>query len=85
MSDREIERLVTHQFPWLAERQLSVTVLDDYPELKYVTILDDHGEPLIGGPAYVVSLEARQVVKVSGSRPPKANLEDALQQLSDLA
>jgi hypothetical protein len=32
----------------------------------------------------VVSLEAQQVVKVSASRPPRANLEEAQQQLYEV-
>lgn len=84
MSNREIEALVTHEFPWLAEHRLNVIVPDQYPELRYVTILDEQGEPLIGGPAYVVSPEAQQVFEVSGSRPPRANLEEARQQLYEI-
>jgi hypothetical protein len=84
MSDREIEALVTHEFPWLAERRLNVIVPDQYPELRYVTILDEQGQPLVGGPAYVVSPEAQQVFEVSASRPPRANLEKARQQFYEI-
>jgi hypothetical protein len=84
MSDRETEALVTREFPWLADHQLNVVEVDDYPGLRYVTILDEDGEPLIGGPAYVVSLEAEQVVKVSASRPPRANMEEAQQRIYEV-
>jgi hypothetical protein len=83
MSDPDTEALLKERFPWLSERQLSIAVLDDYPNLRYVTILDEHDEPLIGGPAYVVNPSANQVVKVSASRPPRTNLDEAQKQMHE--
>jgi hypothetical protein len=85
MSDSDTEALVRERFPWLVEHRLSVAAVDDYPDLRYVTILDERDRPLIGGPAYVVSLRDNQVVTVSASRPPRANLEEAKQQMNELA
>ena len=66
MSEPETEVLVRQRFPWLAEHRL---------------ILDEGDRPLVGGPAYVVSLSENQVVTVSASRPPRANLEEVQQQM----
>jgi DNA-binding protein HU-beta len=82
MSNAErAEALVRERVPRLAERQLDAGFLEEYPDLLYVTILDDLGEPLIGGQAYVVSLAAREVVAVSASRPPRASIEQVHQTL----
>ena len=81
MSDPEAEALVRERFPWLAEHRLSVAVLEDYPDLRYVTIVDESDRPLIGGPAYVVSPDAHEVVSVSASKPPRVNLQEAQLQI----
>jgi hypothetical protein len=84
MSDPEAEALVRERFPWLAKHRLSVAVLEGYPDLRYVTIVDESERPLIGGPAYVVSPDAHEVVTVSASRPPRVNLEEAQVQILEL-
>lgn len=60
----------------LADRaELIATALPDFPEFWYVTG-QDGGRPTIGGTAFVVARDSKQVTEVPGSRPPRLNCED---------